>query len=109
MQTFTRGETLLLAVQNLDNVTFTSAAAKLKAAVDSMPSGSSLLDFTVTYAADLGADLGPGWLLKATPTQSLALEPGMYITDLRIVLSTGDVEITVTELIKILAGVTETA
>lgn len=105
MQTFTRGETIAIAVRNISGVAYTSARADLK---KSDLTGDALLEFDVSYHADLGGTLGAGWILKATPAQSLTLPAGMYATDLRVVLDTDDVEITAVEPIQIVAGVTET-
>lgn len=105
MQTFTRGETIAIAVRNISGVAYTSARADLKKAD---LTGDALLEFDVSYHADLGGTLGAGWILKATPAQTLTLEVGVYATDLRVVLDTDDVEITEIEQIQIKRGATET-
>lgn len=63
--------------------------AVLKKAVDGKPpapTAPAAATFTVTQDDDL-----PGWALSLTPDVTDDLEPGLYVTDARVVLANGHV------------------
>lgn len=107
MQTFTRGETIVIGLQNTDAVTYNGITAQMKKAVSAVPSGPKVADFVVTDVPDFGDGLGSGWLLTIPNTISAGLEPGSYLVDARVTFAGGFVEITDMEQVTITTGVTE--
>lgn len=104
---FTRGETVAVALRNIDSIPTQSITAKLKKMASAAPTGDPVATFTITPVSDLGEGLGSGWVLTLSAEQCLSLDPGIYGVDARIVLGSGAVEITDIEQITIKAGVTE--
>ncbi|URI15918.1 hypothetical protein [Brevundimonas albigilva] len=107
---FTRGETVSVALENMDGAEVTDFAAGLKRRDSPFadPKGAVLAYMTAEARQSLGDGLGGGWLLSLTPAQSLALTPGFYALDARLTIGEF-VEITDTVTIQIKAGVMESA
>lgn len=82
-ETFQVGETIQLALRNLDGAEPSEITAKMVANVRGAPSGEPVLTFDIEEKEDLGDDLGPGWLLTG-PSDDL--EPRSYFVDARLVI-----------------------
>jgi len=107
---FTRGETVSVALENMDGagVTDINAGLKRRDSAFADPKGPVVVEMAAEARQSLGEGLGAGWLLSLTPTQSLALTPGFYALDARLTIG-GSVEITDAVTIQIKAGVMESA
>lgn len=108
--TFTRGETVSLALENMDGavVTAISAGLKRRSSAYGAPAGPVVAYMAEEARESLGEGFAGGWLLSLTPEQSLALTPGYYALDARLTIG-GSVEITDAVTIQIKPGSTETA
>lgn len=107
--TFTRGETVAVALTNPSAIPVTSVTSKIKKTLNgTAPVGEPVISFTTTPKTELPNNAGAGWLLTLTPEQCLELEAGLYLFDARLVLTSGGVEITDMEQLVIKPGATET-
>lgn len=105
---FTRGETLTLALRNLDDVEVEEIGAVAKIYANGIPAGEPVVTFAVEEIADFGDDLGSGWNFTLSAEQTLAMQARLYAMDVRMVIGTG---VVITELLvfKIVVGATEEA
>lgn len=75
--------------EDVGDLALATCEAVLKKAVDGKPpapSAPAAASFAVTPDNDL-----PGWVLTLTPDMTDDLEPGLYVTDARVVLASGHV------------------
>lgn len=106
---FTRGETVQVALENMDGAEVSSVGATLKQrGPDGQPTGSVVASFTVEARESVSAGLEGGWLFSLSPAVTTGLRVGGYCMDARLVVS-GTVFITDILNIEIEAGATETA
>ena len=107
---FTRGETVSVALENMDGAEVTGIKAGLKRRDSAFadPKGPVVAEMAAEARESLGEGFAGGWLLSLTPEQSLALTPGFYALDARLTIG-GSVEITDAVTIQIKAGVMESA
>lgn len=88
--TVQRGETLSLALDDLDGIagTVTGIVSTLRAWQFNGPVGDDLATLAVTTRA--AADGNPGgWTVTLSATQCAALEPGVYAVDARLTIGSG--------------------
>lgn len=95
---FKRGETLTIALEDLDADYATIAAetvsAVLKAAVEEVavpPDAAPVVATFVVAARPADGDVGPGWNLSLSVTQTAALPIGVYVTNVSIAHAGGTV------------------
>lgn len=90
---FTRGDTLSLALEAVEgSITSATCEAVLKRAVNGLPPGDAA-PVAATFVCVKSDDIGtgkPGWVL--TINDSSDIPAAVYITDARIILSSGFVE-----------------
>lgn len=75
--------------EDLGDLALASCDAVLKKAVNGKPPESDV-EPVATFAVTFDADL-PGWVLSLAPAVTDDLEPGVYVTDSRVVLASGHV------------------
>ena len=107
---FTRGEDVVIPLENTDGAVVTNIVAGLKRrdTQHSDPKGPVVVLMTAEARDSLGAGFQGGWLLSLSPAQSVALTPGWYALDARLTID-GGIEITDPVAIQIRPGVMESA
>lgn len=75
--------------EDLGDLALATCSAVLKKAINGKPPASAV-EPAATFSVAFDADL-PGWVLSLAPSITDDLEPGVYVTDSRVVLASGHV------------------